>query len=67
MARSLKKGPYCDPKLLAKVEQMNDPARKRLSKPGRDAHHIPADDRPYLAVHDGKRHVPAASLKIWWA
>ena len=57
MARSLKSD-HCDPKLLAKVEQMNESARKRLSKPGRDALPYSADDRPYLAVHDGKRHVP---------
>ncbi|MGB4780785.1 MAG: 30S ribosomal protein S19, partial [Candidatus Methylomirabilis sp.] len=32
MARSLKKGPYVDPKLLKKIEVMNDGREKKIVK-----------------------------------
>ena len=32
MSRSVKKGPYCEPKLLAKVEAMNETDSKQVIK-----------------------------------
>ncbi|MCL6630736.1 MAG: ribosomal protein S19 family protein, partial [Armatimonadetes bacterium] len=32
MARSVKKGPYADPKLLRKIEEMNTKGEKRIIK-----------------------------------
>jgi len=34
MGRSLKKGPFADPKLLDKVDQLNEKGEKRIIKPG---------------------------------
>jgi small subunit ribosomal protein S19 len=35
MARSLKKGPYCEEKLLARVEDLNQTVQKKVvKKPG---------------------------------
>lgn len=59
MARSLKKGPYCEEKLLAKVEQMNDSGKKTVIKTwSRRSTVFPQMIGHTLAVHDGKRHVP---------
>mgnify|MGYP000857668602 FL=1 len=59
MARSLKKGPYCDAKLLAKVEQMNESGKKTVIKTwSRRSTIFPQMIGHTLAVHDGKRHVP---------
>lgn len=59
MARSLKKGPYCEDKLLAKVEQMNDSGKKTVIKTwSRRSTVFPQMIGHTLAVHDGKRHVP---------
>ena len=32
MSRSLKKGPYCEEKLLGKIEQMNESGQKKVIK-----------------------------------
>ena len=32
MARSLKKGPYVDPKLLKKIEKINEAGKKQVIK-----------------------------------
>ncbi|MFN3420775.1 MAG: ribosomal protein S19 family protein, partial [Armatimonadota bacterium] len=32
MGRSLKKGPYCDPKLLKKIQEMNRTGEKQVIK-----------------------------------
>ena len=44
MSRSVKKGPFVEPKLLKKIEEMNAANEKKV------VHTI--------AVHDGKKHVP---------
>jgi len=46
MSRSLKKGPFIDPKLLRKVEEMNERGDKTVIRTWS------------RAVHDGRRHVP---------
>ena len=54
MARSIKKGPYVDAKLLARVEKMNAENKKEVLKTWSRASTI----YPQMAVHDGRKHVP---------
>jgi small subunit ribosomal protein S19 len=59
MGRSLKKGPYVDPKLLAKVERLNRSNEKRVLKTwSRRSMIVPEFIGHTLAVHNGKQHVP---------
>ena len=59
MSRSLKKGPYVDPKLLKRIETMNRQGRKRVVKTWSRASTIfPQMVGHTVAVHDGRRHVP---------
>jgi small subunit ribosomal protein S19 len=59
MGRSLKKGPYIDPKLLKKVEAMNERGEKRVIRTWSRASMIfPQMVGHTIAVHDGRRHVP---------
>jgi len=59
MSRSLKKGPYVNPKLLKKVEEMNRSGQKRLLRTWSRASVIfPQMVGHTIAVHDGRRHVP---------
>ena len=55
MARSLKKGPYIDAKLLKKVEQMNASGRKQPIKTWARASMIAPEFVGHnFAVHNGK-------------
>ena len=59
MPRSLKKGPYADPKLLKKIEEMNGRGEKRIIKTwSRRSTIFPQMIGHTLAVHDGRKHVP---------
>jgi small subunit ribosomal protein S19 len=60
MSRSLKKGPYVEPKLLQRVEEMNQPGvPKRVVRTWSRASTIfPQMVGHTIAVHDGRRHVP---------
>ena len=59
MPRSLKKGPYADPKLLKKIEDMNVRGEKRILKTwSRRSTIFPQMIGHTLAVHDGRKHVP---------
>ena len=59
MARSLKKGPFCDPKLLAKIERLNDSSEKQVVKTWSRASTIfPQMVGHTIAVHNGRHHVP---------
>lgn len=59
MARSLKKGPYADPKLLEKIDQMNAKGEKKIIKTwSRRSTIFPSMIGHTLAVHDGRKHVP---------
>lgn len=59
MGRSLKKGPYCDPKLLKKVEEMNATGGKRVVKTwSRRSTIFPQMIGHTIAVYDGRKHVP---------
>ena len=59
MGRSVKKGPYVLPRLLAKVRQMNDNKEKKVLKTWSRASTIFPDFVGHtFAVHDGRKHVP---------
>jgi small subunit ribosomal protein S19 len=59
MSRSLKKGPFISPKLLKKVEAMNDRGEKKVIRTWSRASVIfPQMVGHTIAVHDGRRHVP---------
>lgn len=59
MGRSSKKGPYCDPKLLEKIENMNKTGKKTVIKTwSRVSTILPQMIGHTIGVHDGRRHVP---------
>ena len=59
MGRSLKKGPFIDPKLIKRVEQMNEKNEKKVIRTWSRASTIfPQMVGHTVAVHDGRRHVP---------
>ena len=59
MSRSLKKGPFIDPKLLKKIEMMNEKNEKKVLRTWSRASTIfPQMVGHTIAVHDGRRHVP---------
>lgn len=59
MGRSVKKGPFAQPKLLEKVRKMNESGDKQVIKTWSRASTIFPDfvGRTF-AVHDGRKHVP---------
>jgi small subunit ribosomal protein S19 len=59
MSRSLKKGPFCDAKLLKKIEALNDSGEKTVLKTwSRASTVLPQMISHTIAVHNGRRHVP---------
>ncbi len=59
MSRSLKKGPYIAPKLLKKIEAMNQKGEKKVIRTWSRASVIfPQMVGHTIAIHDGRRHVP---------
>ncbi len=59
MTRSLKKGPFVQPKLLKRIENMNAAGEKRVVRTWSRASTIfPQMVGHTIAVHDGRRHVP---------
>ena len=59
MPRSIKKGPYIDEKLLAKVELMNARNEKNVIKTWARASTIPPDFVGHtMAVHNGNKFIP---------
>ena len=59
MSRSNKKGPFVQPKLLARVQAMNEAGEKRVLKTWSRASTIFPDFVGHtFAVHDGRKHVP---------
>ena len=59
MSRSSKKGPFVDPKLMKRIEEMNDSKQKRMLKTWSRASTIfPEFVGHTIAVHDGRKHVP---------
>jgi small subunit ribosomal protein S19 len=59
MSRSLKKGPFVEPKLLKRVEEMNRRGERKVIKTWSRASTVfPQFVGHTIAVHDGRRHVP---------
>jgi small subunit ribosomal protein S19 len=59
MGRSLKKGPYAEPKLLKKIDDLNARNEKRIVKTwSRRSTIFPQMIGHTLAVHDGRKHIP---------
>ncbi len=59
MARSLKKGPYIDPKLIEKVEDLNKSRKKKVVKTWARRSMIPPEFVGHtLAVHNGRKFLP---------
>lgn len=59
MARSLKKGPFCDVHLLKKVDAQNAANTKNVIKTwSRRSTIFPEMIGHTIAVHDGRKHVP---------
>ncbi len=59
MSRSLKKGPYCDPKLLKKIQEQNKSGKKDVIKTwSRRSAIFPDFIGHTLSVHNGRAFVP---------
>ena len=59
MSRSTKKGPYVQPVLLKRVQEMNEKGEKRILKTwSRSSTIFPEFVGHTFAVHDGRKHVP---------
>lgn len=59
MARSIKKGPYVEAKLLSRIEAMNVSGEKRIIRTwSRRSTIFPDMVGHTIAVYDGRRHVP---------
>jgi small subunit ribosomal protein S19 len=59
VARSLKKGPYVEPKLLKKIETLNRAREKKVFKTwSRRSTIVPEFIGHTLAIHNGKKFIP---------
>ena len=59
MSRSIKKGPFVDPKLLARIQQMNEKNEKKVLKTwSRSSTIFPDFVGHTIGVHDGRKFVP---------
>ena len=59
MSRSIKKGPYVQPALLKRVDEMTAAGEKRVLKTwSRSSTIFPQFVGHTFAVHDGRKHVP---------
>ena len=59
MSRSLKKGPFVEPRLLDRIEKMNAAGEQNVIKTWSRASTIfPEMVGHTIAVHDGRKHVP---------
>ena len=59
MSRSLKKGPFVQPVLLKRIQEMNANGEKKVLKTWSRASTIFPDFVGHtVAVHDGRKHVP---------
>ena len=59
MARSLKKGPFVDPNLMKKIEELNNNNEKRVIKTWARRSTIPPEFVGHtLAIHNGNKFIP---------
>ena len=66
MSRSLKKGPFVETRLLARVAAQNEAGTKEVIKTwSRSSTIFPEMVGHTIAVHDGRKHVPCTSPSPW--
>ncbi len=59
MSRSLKKGPFVQPRLISRINAMNEAGEKKVVKTWSRASTIfPEMVGHTVGVHDGRKHVP---------
>ena len=59
MSRSIKKGPFVQPQLLKRIEEMNEKNEKKVIKTwSRSSTIFPQMVGHTIAVYDGRKHVP---------
>ncbi len=59
MSRTVKKGPYVEPKLLKRIEELNEKNEKKVLKTwSRSSTIFPQMVGHTIAVYDGRKHVP---------
>jgi small subunit ribosomal protein S19 len=59
MARSVRKGPFVEEKLMEKIEELNESGKKEVVKTwSRSSTIFPNMVGHTIAVHDGRKHVP---------
>lgn len=59
MSRSSKKGPYCDPRLLKRIQEQNKSGKKQILKTwSRRSTIFPDFVEHTVSVYNGKTHVP---------
>lgn len=59
MARSVRKGPFADAVLLARIREMNEKGEKKVIRTwSRRSTIFPEMVGHTIAVHDGRRHIP---------
>ena len=59
MSRSIKKGPFVEPKLLKAIEAMNEANENKVLKTlSRSSTIFPQMVGHTIAVHDGRKHIP---------
>ena len=70
MSRSVKKGPFCAPELLKRVEEINASGQEKVLKTwSRSLHHLPLLRRPHHRRLQWQRKFmsPSMSPRIWSA
>ncbi len=59
MSKKVKKGPYVEPKLLKRIEELNEKNEKKVLKTwSRSSTIFPQMVGHTIAVYDGRKHVP---------
>jgi small subunit ribosomal protein S19 len=59
LSRSVKKGPFVDPKLLAKIAELNATGEHKVLRTWARRSTIPPEFiRHTIAVHNGHKHIP---------
>lgn len=59
MGRSVKKGPYVEPKLLKKIQELNEKGEKKVIKTwSRRSTILPEFVGHTIAVHNGRKFIP---------
>jgi small subunit ribosomal protein S19 len=59
MSRSSKKGPFVEPRLMSRIQEMNESGQKRPIRTwSRTSTIFPDMVGHTIAVHDGRKHVP---------